>query len=73
VIPEGIRESMRIAEGDVFAVAYTRDSVVLKRVNIPSKKQIFEDLKTMTAEITEDLKKRGITEEDIIRGALKRR
>jgi len=64
---------MRIAEGDVFAVAYTRDSVVLKRVNIPSKKQIFEDLKTMTAEITEDLKKRGITEEDIIRGALKRR
>lgn len=73
MIPEGIRESMRIAEGDVFAVAYTRDSVVLKRVNIPSKKQIFEDLKTMTAEITEDLKKRGITEEDIIRGALKRR
>ena len=61
VIPKAIREVLGITTGEVFAVFGEDDTIVLKRVSIPTEDE-FEELLRWG---TEYAKRRGITRDDV--------
>lgn len=63
VIPQMIRESLGIEEGQLFAVFGKDDTIVLMRVTPPSKEEIEEIFKWGR----EFAKEKGITREDVER------
>ncbi len=65
VIPQGIREEIRAEEGTVFAIAGSGDTLILKRINTPSKEEIIKNLNQISKENQKRLKKMGIKESDI--------
>jgi len=56
VIPQNIRNEIGANEGSVFAVIGNKDSVVLKRIETPSKEDLIKDLE----KIAKEGKKRAI-------------
>ena len=65
VIPQSIREELGLGEGSIFAVASSRDSIVLKKMKKPSTEQIIRNLKRIATEGTKNAKRLGIREEDV--------
>ena len=65
VIPQDIRKQMKASEGTVFAVAGTEDSVVLKKIEVPSKEELIRELRKISEKYTQKLKKKGFTEADL--------
>jgi AbrB family looped-hinge helix DNA binding protein len=63
VIPKAMRELMDIKEGDLFAMFNSRDTIVLKRIEIPSE----ERMKRLLEEGSEFARKKGITRKDVAR------
>ncbi len=63
VIPKAIRELMDIKEGDVFAMFSIRDTILLKRIEIPSE----ESFERMMKAGQEFAKEKGITRDDVDR------
>ena len=61
VIPKAVRELLNIEEGDVFAVFGGNDTVIMKRVEIPSR----GDLERILRQGQEHAKEKGITREDV--------
>ena len=59
VIPQEIREEIEADEGTVFAVTGSKDTVILKKIQTPSKEELINQLKTMAKEGKERLQKRG--------------
>lgn len=45
VVPKDLRESMGISSGQVFALFGNSDTIILKRLDVPSKSQFKELLK----------------------------
>ncbi|MFH1239777.1 MAG: AbrB/MazE/SpoVT family DNA-binding domain-containing protein [Candidatus Diapherotrites archaeon] len=45
VIPGTIRNKMGLSEGDAFAVVGDKDTLLLKRIKIPSRKELFKKFK----------------------------
>ncbi len=66
VIPQDIREEIQASEGTMFAVVSGRDSIVLKKVAIPSKEELIYELKAIAKEGKKRLEAKGIKEEDIV-------
>ena len=64
VIPQNIREGLGASEGTVFAVLGTRDTVVLKRINKPSKEVLIRELEIIAKEGRKRAEKLGIKESD---------
>lgn len=62
VIPQEIREQMRIASGTKFAVYGRGDTIIFKRVELPTAKD-FEKLATFGREFA---KRKGIKEKDVL-------
>ena len=62
VIPQEIREDMRIEAGTRFAVYGRGDTIIFKRVELPTVKD-FEKLAKFGSEFA---KKRGIREADVL-------
>ena len=62
VIPLGVREELDLQEGETFAVLGRDDTIVLKKVLLPSKKELFEK---MHAWGTAFAKRKGLREEDL--------
>jgi AbrB family looped-hinge helix DNA binding protein len=61
VIPRGIRNELGIKSGTRFAVFGQDDTVVFKRLNLPS----AEEFRRLTRETSKQAKRRGITRADI--------
>lgn len=70
VIPRQLREEMDIREGETFAVAGNDDTIILKKVTVPSREELFQKV---TKWGTEFAKKKGLKEEDVMKIIHKRR
>jgi len=65
VIPLGVREELNADEGTVFAVAGTKDTIVLKKIVTPNKEDLIKALETIAKEGRKRAEKLGIKESDI--------
>ena len=61
VIPEEIREQLKLKEGDQFVVIGQGDAVILKAITPPS----MEDFKELLKEARNSAKKAGLSEADL--------
>ena len=62
VIPQEVRRELRIEEGTKFAVFGKGDTIILKRISVPTVKD-FEKLVSFGAKFA---KKKGIKKEDVL-------
>ena len=65
VIPQHIRDVLGVEEGSVFAVMGEDDTVVLRKIKTPSKKELIKELTKIAREGKKRLKEKGIKEKDI--------
>ena len=65
VIPQNIRTSMKAVEGTMFAVVGSDDTIILKKIQTPSKEELLKKLKVMAKEGRKRAEKLGIKEKDI--------
>ncbi len=65
VIPQDIRQYVSAGEGTAFAVIGSKDTIVLKKIEMPSKESLIKELKTMAEEGSRRMKKLGIKEENV--------
>lgn len=70
VIPQDIRESMNLKEGTPFAVMKHDDTIVLKKIKMPSPKETFEKISEWGQRFA---KERGLKEGDVEKIIHKRR
>lgn len=61
-IPKDVREALDVEEGTKFAVYGGSDTIVLKKLSLPSKKD-FEELADWGEKHAEE---KGITEEEVL-------
>ncbi len=65
VIPESVRTLVSASEGTLFAVVGSRDTIVLKKICLPSKEALIKDLKKIAQEGRKRLESKGLNESDI--------
>jgi len=65
VIPENVRALVSASEGTLFAVVGSRDTIVLKKIGLPSKEALIKDLEKIAQEGRKHLESKGIRESDI--------
>jgi len=68
VIPLDVREELGLKEGATFAVMAKDDTILLKKIEIPSPKQAFDNLHSWGVKFA---KAKGLKEEDLL-SAIKR-
>lgn len=65
VIPQDLREDLHAHEGTIFAVVGSRDTIVLKRIETPSKEELIKNLKKIAVEGRKRTEKLRIKESDV--------
>lgn len=65
VIPRSLRKELGLKEGESFAVTGKDDLIVLKKVDIPTAKQLFERAHSRGVAFA---RKKGLKESDWLRG-----
>ena len=65
VIPQGIRNELHAGEGTLFVVIGSKDTVLLKKLEKPSKEDLIAKLESIAKEGRRRLESKGIKEEDI--------
>jgi len=65
VIPQRLRDEMRVHEGSVFAVVGSKDSLILKKIETPSKEQLIKEIEKIAKEGRKRAEKLGIKESDV--------
>lgn len=65
VIPSDIRAELNAAEGTVFAVIGSKDTVVLKKIETPSKEDLIKELNIIAEYGKARLQKKGLKESDM--------
>lgn len=65
VIPQSIREELNVNEGSLFAVIGSKDSVILKKIETPSKEDLIKSLEKIAKEGRKRAEELGIKESDI--------
>lgn len=65
VIPENIRAEVSASEGTLFAVVGNKDTIVLKKIGLPSKEALIKDLEKIALEGKKRLESKGFKESDI--------
>lgn len=73
VIPQDIRKQVNAEEGTLFVVMNDKDTIILKKMQKPSKEVIIKQIEKMAKEGRKVLEARGLTEKDVIKIALKSR
>ena len=68
VIPKHLRKELSIEEGEIFAITGREDTILLKKVSMPTKKELFQKLHTWG---TTFARKKGLKEENV-EGAVRR-
>ena len=66
VIPENVRAVVSASEGTLFAVVGSRDTIVLKKIGMPSKEALIKDLEKIAREGRARLEGKGLKESDIL-------
>lgn len=67
VIPQDIRDRLGLKEGESFAVTGSKDTLLLKRVSMPSKEQILAEWERIAKEGRMHAKKLGFKQKDLMR------
>lgn len=62
VIPQHVRDEMHLKEGETFAVMNAEDTIILKKVAVPSAKEMFERLHSWGVTFAA---KKGLKEADL--------
>ena len=62
VIPQQVRTELRLKEGEMFIVTGREDTIILKKLKVPSAKEMFERLHAWGVKIA---KKKGLKEENL--------
>lgn len=70
VIPDGIRKRMNAAKGTRFAIVSGKDTIILKKLHTPTREELLFELKSLTKEISDELRGLGVTEEDVVQMAV---
>ena len=65
VIPREVREELHAEEGTLFAVIGGKDTIVLKKIETPSKNILIKELQALAKESRKRLESKGIKESDI--------
>ena len=68
VIPQAVRDEMGLKEGETFAVMRAQDTIILKKIVMPSQQEVFEQLHSWGVKFS---RKKGLKEADL-QGAIKR-
>ena len=50
VIPQGIREEINAPEGTLFVIIGTNDTLILKKIETPTKEKLISELDTIAKE-----------------------
>jgi len=66
VIPRDIREEIHAGEGTAFAVISGKNSVILKKIETPSKEDLIKDLEKIAKKGKKRAKKLGIKQGDVL-------
>ena len=69
VIPQSLRDKMKIIEGEKFAVIGEKDTIVLRKLEMPS----FEGVDALLAKTRAFAKKSGLKEGDVEQAVRKAR
>ena len=72
VIPKNTRKEVNAEEGTVFAITAEKDTIILKKIETPSKEKLIQELRTIAKEGKKRLEKKGLKESDI-QGIIERR
>lgn len=70
VVPKDLREELRLDTGSAFAVFGRDDTIILKKINIPKAKEMFEKVHKLGTELA---KKKGWKEEELMGKLMKGR
>ena len=65
VIPENIRAEISASEGTLFAVVGNKDTIVLKKIGLPSKESLIKDLEKIARDGKKRFENKGFKESDI--------
>jgi len=65
VIPQDIREEINAKEGTIFAILGSNDTIILKKIETPSKETLIKELTNIAREGRKRAEKLGIKESDI--------
>lgn len=65
VIPQDIRQDLNADEGSLFAVISSKDTVILKKIETPSKDKLILELESIAKRGRLRLQKKGIKEADL--------
>ncbi len=66
VIPENVRATVSASEGTLFAVVGSKDTIVLKKIGLPSKEALIRDLEKIAREGRTRLESKGLKKSDIL-------
>jgi len=74
VIPQKIRDKLCLKEGERFAIVGDKGTIILKKIDMPTKEQLICELDKMAKEGRKRLEAKGIrNEQDIVDIIHKRR
>jgi len=65
VVPQDIRDELGLEDGTVFAIFGSHDTIVLKRIETPTKESLIKDFEKIAKEGKKRAEKLGIKEKDI--------
>lgn len=65
VIPQDVREELQVDEGTVFAIVGSKDTIILKKIVLPSKEELIKSLGLFAKKAKLKLQMKGITEKDL--------
>lgn len=65
VIPRNARDEIKADEGTIFSVMANKDTIILKKMEMPSRESLIRQLEEMAKEGRMHLEKLGIKESDI--------
>ncbi len=65
VIPQDIREELKASEGTVFSVVSAKDTIILRKISIPSKEDLIKEIGAIALEGRKRAEKLGIKEPDV--------
>ncbi len=65
VIPQDMREELHADEGTLFMALRNGDTIILKKIETPSKEELMERIHSMAKEGRVKLEKKGLKESDI--------
>ncbi len=73
VIPQDVRQELEVDEGSLFALVTTKDTILLKKIQTPSKDVLIKDLMNIALEGKRRLQRKGLAESDLHRAVEKQR